>query len=121
LNKTVNHNLFNAQDPCPEQRASFLARILFFWFDGLGWKGYRNPLEYSDLWDLNEEDKSEALVPQYQEYWDEAVEKSKRDSSNKETSVLPPLVRFFGPSFLFGVFTKLIHDLLQFAAPLLLK
>jgi ATP-binding cassette subfamily C (CFTR/MRP) protein 1 len=95
--------------------------MLFFWFDGLGWKGFRNPLEYSDLWDLNDEDKSEILVPPFEKSWIESLEKRKSKNSNELTSILPCLIKLFGPSFLFGVFMKLVHDLLVFVAPLLLE
>lgn len=62
---------------CPEESASFLSKILFAWFEVLAWKGYRNPLEYKDLWDLNTEDKSSSLVPVFEKQWQKSVEKAK--------------------------------------------
>jgi len=64
------------QKVCPESAASFLSRLFFFWFEGLAWKGYRKPLEHSDLWDLNNEDKSKALVPLFDKYWTSSKEKT---------------------------------------------
>jgi ATP-binding cassette subfamily C (CFTR/MRP) protein 1 len=95
--------------------------MLFFWFDGLGWKGFRNPLEYSDLWDLNDEDKSEVLATPFEKSWKESIEKGKSKTSNELTSILPCLIKLFGPSFLFGAFMKLVNDLLGFFAPFLLE
>jgi len=34
-------------------------------------KGYRKPLDFEDLWELNDEDKSESLVPKYRKHYEE--------------------------------------------------
>jgi hypothetical protein len=43
----------------------------------MAWKGYRNPLSFADLWDLNEEDKSDQQIPIFLQYWDLASKKAK--------------------------------------------
>jgi len=50
---------------------------MFFWFDKLAWKGYKKPLTTNDLWDLNPEDKSAALVPLFDKYWKQTQDKLK--------------------------------------------
>lgn len=37
------------------------------------WKGFRGSLSYDDLYDLNERDKSENIVPKFQNEWDKQV------------------------------------------------
>lgn len=63
------------QRPCPETAASFLSRLFYTWFDALAWKGYRNPLENKDLWDMNEEDTSKEIMPVFNKYWNKSVAK----------------------------------------------
>lgn len=41
-------------------------------------QGYRRPLEAKDLWSLNKEDKSEAVVPGLARNWAKEWEKTKR-------------------------------------------
>lgn len=42
-------------------------------------------------------------------------------SKQKEASILPAICKSFGTTFLFGSFFNLIHDLLEFVSPFLLK
>uniref|UniRef100_A0A8C7QVJ6 ABC-type glutathione-S-conjugate transporter n=1 Tax=Oncorhynchus mykiss TaxID=8022 RepID=A0A8C7QVJ6_ONCMY len=49
--------------------ASFLSKMLFWWFTGLVVKGYRTPLEAGDLWNLREEDTSDKIISDLEEEW----------------------------------------------------
>lgn len=42
------------------------------------YKGWRNPLQMKDMWDLKPEDSSKALVPPFEEKFARNIEKSKR-------------------------------------------
>ncbi|KAL1498078.1 hypothetical protein ABEB36_008934 [Hypothenemus hampei] len=125
--------------PCPEESATFLSRILFAWFDRMAWKGYRNPLETKDLWDLNPADSSAEIVPIFEKNWERALKKAKRmpahaiaqykgdtgqidfhPEKQKVASVWPALMRSFGPIFLLGACLKFIHDILVFISPQIL-
>ncbi|XP_069876376.1 multidrug resistance-associated protein 1 isoform X1 [Dipodomys merriami] len=68
----------NDPNPCPESGASFLSRITFWWITGLMVRGYRRPLEASDLWSLNKEDTSEQVVPVLVRNWKKECAKSCR-------------------------------------------
>ncbi|KFP30660.1 Multidrug resistance-associated protein 1, partial [Colius striatus] len=72
----------NDPNPCPEFGASFLSRITFWWITGLMIQGYRRPLEASDLWSLNKEDKSEEIVPGLARNWAKEWAKTKRQPLN---------------------------------------
>ncbi|XP_072760187.1 multidrug resistance-associated protein 1 isoform X6 [Anoplolepis gracilipes] len=128
------------ETPCPEQGSSFPSRILFAWFDALAWKGFRKPLETSDLWSMNPEDMATEIVPKFDKYWNknliktDEVENTKasfRKASGqvdfngsrkkKVASILPPICKAFGATFLFGAFLKLIQDIMTFFSPQLLK
>uniref|UniRef100_A0A8B9RM10 ABC-type glutathione-S-conjugate transporter n=1 Tax=Astyanax mexicanus TaxID=7994 RepID=A0A8B9RM10_ASTMX len=57
------------QNACPVQDASFLSKLLFWWFRGLVVKGYRTPLQAEDLWSLREEDTSDKIISDLEEEW----------------------------------------------------
>ncbi len=42
----------------------------------MAWKGYRNPLEQKDLWDMNPEDTSKEVMPLFAKYWNQSVAKA---------------------------------------------
>ncbi|XP_014250192.1 multidrug resistance-associated protein 1-like [Cimex lectularius] len=131
-------------NPCPEYNASFPSQLFFTWFDSFIFRGYRQPLTNSDLWNMNYEDMSRAVIPQFDKYWNASVQKKTRlaDKHNaaiskgavgtneavkkekaepKPTSILPCLCKCFGPTFLYGAFLRLVQVLLSFVSPLILK
>lgn len=57
------------QDRCPEFDSSFLSKIFFTWYDKMAWKGFRKPLDKSDLWELNPQDVSTGIVPLFFGHW----------------------------------------------------
>nr|CAI5844705.1 unnamed protein product [Callosobruchus analis] len=95
-----------------------------------------------DLWDMNPEDSSKEVVPVFEKYWQDTLEKCGRipphtqvhakykhnatqvdfiqSPKKKEASVLPALIRSFGPMYLFGAFLKLLQDILTFVSPQIL-
>jgi len=128
--------------PCPEQRASFLSKLFFSWFDALAWKGFRKPLEVKDLWNMNPEDTAREIVPVFDKHWNETLHKASNVPSPKasfrkrsgnvdfvggrqrkkcQASILPALCKTFGPTFVFGSLLKLVQDVLTFVQPQLLK
>ncbi|XP_011264384.1 multidrug resistance-associated protein 1 isoform X2 [Camponotus floridanus] len=135
------------ETPCPEQSSSFPSRILFAWFDALAWKGFRKPLETSDLWSMNPEDMATEIVPKFDKYWNKSLIKrdelvwtyfrvenakaSYRKASGqvdfngsqkkKIASILPPICKAFGATFTFGAFLKMIQDIMTFISPQILK
>ncbi|KAG8311145.1 Canalicular multispecific organic anion transporter 1 [Homalodisca vitripennis] len=130
---------------CPEKASSFPSKLTFNWFSALAWKGYKTPLEPNHLWHMNFEDTAQEVVPKFDKYWDALVLKKsnagpkasymKRSGSvdfvgnstglqrsrNRPASILMPLCKAFGGTFLFGSFLKLIQDLLTFVSPQILK
>lgn len=64
--------------PSPELSASFLRKIFFQWFDKTTWIGWRKPLTEADMYDINPADASRELVPPFDKYFEESVEKGRR-------------------------------------------
>ncbi|XP_015122091.1 multidrug resistance-associated protein 1 isoform X1 [Diachasma alloeum] len=126
--------------PCPEQSASYPSRMTFAWFDALAWRGFKKPLETSDLWSMNPEDTASEIVPKFDKYWNKSLRKYDSNQSAKASfrkasgqvnfnssrkkkvaSVLAPLCRAFGPTFIFGAFLKLSQDIMIFIGPKILE
>uniref|UniRef100_A0A8C2HJ52 ABC-type glutathione-S-conjugate transporter n=1 Tax=Cyprinus carpio TaxID=7962 RepID=A0A8C2HJ52_CYPCA len=136
--------LFFSQNACPVQDASFLSKILFWWFSGLLFKGYRSPLQAEDLWSLREEDTSEKVISDLEEEWTAECTKQENHLSTsialgsrlpeqaqflrkiqKEQSsgfcLLRTLARSFGPYFLTGTLCLMVHDAFMFSVPQVLS
>jgi hypothetical protein len=65
-------------NPSPELSASFIRKIFFQWFDSTTWMGWRRPLTEADMYDINPADASSELVPPFDKYFQESVEKGRR-------------------------------------------
>uniref|UniRef100_A0A4W5KX64 ABC-type glutathione-S-conjugate transporter n=1 Tax=Hucho hucho TaxID=62062 RepID=A0A4W5KX64_9TELE len=120
-------------NPCPVKDASFLSKILFWWFTGLVVKGYRTPLEAGDLWNLREEDTSDKIISDLEEEWTTECAKLQqlpdqaqilRKLQKEQSSgfcLLRTLARNFGPYFLTGTMCIIFHDFFMFAIPQVLS
>ncbi|KAG4074217.1 hypothetical protein HA402_015520 [Bradysia odoriphaga] len=124
-------------NPNPEIESSFIRKLLFIWFDPMTWRGFRNPLQTEDMWDIRPDDTSRELVPDFDRYWLDSVAKGERqrqkeklktnskdknsDSKSTRGSVIIPLFKSFGGPFFFAGFFKLLIDLLAFASPQVLR
>ena len=63
--------------PCPEEDAHFLSRITWWWQTSQIWNGWRRPIEYDDLTDLNLADKSKVVAQNFEENWSKELKKAK--------------------------------------------
>ncbi|XP_064640179.1 multidrug resistance-associated protein 1-like [Lineus longissimus] len=134
--------------PCPEYESSFISRITFWWCTSLIVKGYKSALERKDLWMLNDVDKSSVVLPKFEKNWNEEMTRSQKSraineptkesapmkpmlAENKvkvvnpkrqyEPSLLKSLVKTFGLYFGSSIFFKLVHDIIMFVQPQLLR
>uniref|UniRef100_A0A8C9VEL1 ABC-type glutathione-S-conjugate transporter n=1 Tax=Scleropages formosus TaxID=113540 RepID=A0A8C9VEL1_SCLFO len=137
----------HTKNPCPIQDASFLSKILFWWFSGLVVKGYRKPLQAEDLWSLREEDTSQKIISDLEQEWTAECNRIQLQEKalsagvalgsrladqaqllrklHKEQSsgfcLLRTLARNFGPYFLTGTLCLVIHDAFMFSIPQVLS
>ena len=132
------------EKPCPELGASFPSKLFFQWFDKFIWQGFRQPLENKDLWNMKPEDMSTEVSPLFLKYWNKSIAKNTQieptpaiasatftkssasvnfsnAKAKKPASILPPLIKAFGTTFLFGSCLKLFQDVLTFASPQVLR
>ncbi|XP_017570960.1 multidrug resistance-associated protein 1-like [Pygocentrus nattereri] len=134
------------KNPCPVEDASFLSKILFWWFSGLVVKGYRSPLTAEDLWSLREKDTSKKIISDLEREWSmqcaklqqkERCENVKalgcriteqtqllqklRQEQSSGFLLLRTLARTFGTYFLSGTLCLIIHDAFMFSIPQVLS
>ncbi|CAI2355592.1 unnamed protein product [Caenorhabditis sp. 36 PRJEB53466] len=122
-------NGYIGKNSCPEYTASFLNQLTFEWFSGLAYLGNKKSLEREDLWDLNERDKAQNLIPSFMENLKPEVEGYRRKIKNNpevdvpknHPSILLPIFKTYKFTLFAGGCYKLIFDLLQFVAPELLR
>ena len=69
--------IFLQRRPCPEEDASFLSRITWWWQNGQIWSGWRHPIKYEDLARLNAVDQSRVVAPRFQSNWDRELKKAR--------------------------------------------
>ena len=131
--KITDEKFLSSKKPCPNYEASFLNKLYYIWVFPLMWRGYRNPLTMTDLWDISPKIASNNINPEFINAFDEAVTKSKQNQvapssknsaepvKKRQVSILPALIKVYGGSFLFGSVLKLCVDLLSVASPLIMK
>uniref|UniRef100_A0A8K9UYB0 ABC-type glutathione-S-conjugate transporter n=1 Tax=Oncorhynchus mykiss TaxID=8022 RepID=A0A8K9UYB0_ONCMY len=136
------------QNPCPVEDASFLSKMLFWWFGGLVIRGYRTPLQAEDLWCLREEDSSDCIIADLEIDWARECTKLQqkeecslsgcrptgpklteqtqllkklRQEQNSGFCLFRVLARSFGPFFLKGTLFLVFHDAFMFSIPQVLS
>ncbi|XP_053524633.1 ATP-binding cassette sub-family C member 2-like, partial [Artibeus jamaicensis] len=62
----------------PSVTASFLSRITFSWYDSVVLKGFKRPLTLEDIWDVDEQSKSKALVTKFETHMAKELLKARR-------------------------------------------
>ncbi|XP_055546953.1 multidrug resistance-associated protein 1-like [Wyeomyia smithii] len=124
--------------PNPELKSSFFVKLLYMYFDAFTWRGFRKPLTEADMYDLNPEDTSRELVPPFDKYWFESVEKGRRKQMTADKkagkanpvykphaatngSTLPAMVKAYGGPFWFAGMLQFAISGLQFASPYLMQ
>ncbi|ULT79395.1 hypothetical protein L3Y34_010196 [Caenorhabditis briggsae] len=122
-------NLYKKENSCPEYTASFINQLTFQWFTELAVLGNKKSLEKEDLWDLNERDKAENLIPSFLGNLTPGIENYRlRIKMHPEEaipknhpSIFGPLFKTYKFSLIAGATFKLMFDMIQFFAPHLLK
>ncbi|NXC38211.1 MRP1 protein, partial [Penelope pileata] len=134
----------SSPNQCPEASSTFLSKITYWWFSGLVWKGYRQPLGVDDLWAVRKEDSSAEIVAWAEREWkkyhsrtkqkmESATFKKSGTAEAEETEVLlqsehsqsrPLLQAFwsmFGTYFLLSTLCLVICDIFLFSIPKILS
>lgn len=72
------------QNPCPENDASFLSVISFWWLNSMVVTGFKRPLTRDDLWSLMPDDKSSYVVPRFLSEWKKETSKADRKNTARD-------------------------------------
>ena len=71
LPDTIPDSWFKGIDkPIPEERATFLSQITWWWMNGLIWRGYRRALDRTDLWSLPRSELTATCAPAFRNIWE---------------------------------------------------
>ena len=68
-------NESSLQNPGPELKASVLNKLWFHWMDYLMWRGYKTPITQGVLWDLPLRNRSRTIIRDWDNIWDQEIEK----------------------------------------------
>ena len=66
-------NTYAGQRWCPEEHASILSRVFFFYVNALMHTGSQKHLEQDDLWDLSDDHKASGLYKKYKAAMEECA------------------------------------------------
>ena len=130
------------ENPSPKITASFASKLSFVWMESLIWKGYKNPLEVKDLWELSPDISLDEVVSRFEYYYRyvlallhevfspfngmnssflqrQSIKRSKE--SGKPHSVLPSLIKCFGPVLVASAIFRVVCDTLMMVTPQIMK
>ena len=85
------------ENPIPEERATFLSQITWWWLNGLIWRGYRRTLERTDLWSLPRTEMTATCASAFRNTWENEykrrVDKLAKKYSTNDEDVLMKTIR----------------------------
>ncbi|XP_035225144.1 multidrug resistance-associated protein 1-like [Stegodyphus dumicola] len=59
----------DSKKECPELSASFLSTLLFWWFNDMSILGWKRPLTFKDLWDLNPSNRTDHVSELFEKHY----------------------------------------------------
>ena len=89
--------------------------MVFGWVRPLMWMGWQKQIFPSDLWTLKAENRCNVVVPHWDKYLSNALDKAKREG--KKFSILPVMIKSFGPAYSLSSFLSILLSVAQFANP----
>ena len=123
--------LVDLKNGCPEISASVPSKLTFAWVATIIWKGFRNTLDTSMLWDLHPSVSSRGVVPIFDSFYAPSAEAARKtDKLNKEAanydpkdtqktqvSIFPALLKTFGYEFFLGSFFQALYSVFIVIGP----
>ena len=89
--------------------------MVFGWVRPLMWMGWQKQIFPSDLWTLKAENRCAFVVPHWDKYFNNALEKAKK--AGKNVSILGVMIKSFGPAYSLSSFLSILLSVAQFANP----
>ena len=100
--------------PSPDLSSSFPNKIIFDWMTSFLRKGWKNPLTENDLYDLHPSERCETNHGKWEANWNKLANQR---YNKKAISVLKPVFKTFGWSYLVSSFIQLMSVLFNQASP----
>ena len=85
-------------NPSPELAASYPSTLVFAWFDSIIKKGWKNPIQEEDLYDISPEFSCRNVMMTWTRHWQN--QENKKKSKGEKLSILPTLILTFAIPFL---------------------
>nr|XP_056714411.1 multidrug resistance-associated protein 1-like isoform X2 [Euleptes europaea] len=124
---------FSRKKCSPEGNASFFSKITYSWYSRIITLGYKKPLERDDLFELNENDSSYVVCPDFEKQWRRELLKSTKDikvpvhkdvtrkAVFQKVSLLSPLWKTFKVALIKVTILKVTADFFSFLSPQIMK
>ncbi|XP_062567586.1 multidrug resistance-associated protein 1-like [Saccostrea cucullata] len=120
--------------PCVENSTS-LSTLTFSWFTGVVREAYKRPLKAEDMLDLQENLKSESIVPVFEKAWHDEINTLKKKTHEVKTeinnnkpeekthqaSLIKVLFKMHSSEIVLNFLMRMSRHLLQFVGPFLFK
>ena len=106
-----------SDNPNPGVGSSFPNKMTFTWFGSILKKGWKRPLNQSDLYDLKPSEQTGVIYSQWEKQWDKCEEKKMRNRSKIPVSIFRPLLFTFGLAFVSSSFIQLLTVILTQISP----
>lgn len=99
---------------CPMETANVFSRLTFGWMTPIMKEGYNKFLTEEDLWSLRKSDTTHTTGDKFGKAWETQLQ-------SKNPSIWIALFRAFGGAYFRGALFKVVHDILAFVQPQLLR
>ena len=70
------------ENQCPESKANFCSRILWWWVTGFVLEGFRQTYKDDDIWDLDESHRCGYVHRRFEKEWNNEIDRKHRRKSN---------------------------------------
>ena len=112
------------EEDCPEEKAGFLSKVLFLWVSDLLLLGRKRILEFEDLWSVAKKDRASTVGAAFENTLRgrcRNVKKKKQRKDSVKFSLFGSICRQYGGWFFRTGLLKLVHDIIQFTIPMILR
>lgn len=101
---------------CPEENASWISRLFFWWVLPFVYSGWKHPLQEAQLWELRDFERGQQTTATLMHSW-----KSVNAERTTNDRLLKSIFRSFWSVFLFSAFFKLIDVITFVIQPIVLN
>ncbi|RPB07610.1 hypothetical protein P167DRAFT_495580 [Morchella conica CCBAS932] len=102
------------ENECPIETANVFSRLTFGWMTPIMKEGYSKFLTEDDLWSLRKSDSTLTTSDDFNQAWETQLQK-------ENPSIWIALFTAFGGPYFKGALFKVVHDILAFVQPQLLR